>query len=72
MYEIAMNGKNYKSNNIEKMKKMKWIHFKNVFSKRKLKTIQAIEYIKEGCLIRMSKKLEIEIEIIKKIKLGLS
>ena len=47
---------------------MKWIHFKNVFSKRKLKTIQAIEYIKEGCLIRMSKKLEIEIEIMKKNK----
>ena len=44
---------------------MKWVRLKQVFSKRKLKSIDAIEYIKDRYLIRISNKLEIETEIIK-------
>ena len=38
---------------------------KQVFGKRRLKSIKAIEYIQDGCLIKMSKKIEIEREIMK-------
>ena len=52
------------------------MRLKRVFGKRKLKSIDAIEYIKDGYLIRTSNKLKMEIEIIKenesRIKLGLS
>ena len=40
-----------------------------MLSKRKLKLIDAIKYIKDGCLIRISNKLEIEIEIMKENEL---
>ena len=43
---------------------MKWAWLKRVFGKRKLKSINAVEYIRGGYLIRTSDKLELELEII--------
>ena len=34
-----------------------------VFGKRRLQSIKAIEYVKDGCIIRTSDKLEMEMEI---------
>jgi len=39
-----------------------------MLSKRKLKSIDTIKYIKDGCLIRISNKLEMETEIMKENK----
>ena len=45
---------------------MKQARLKRVFGKRKLKSINAIEYIRGGYLIQTSDKLELESEIIAK------
>ena len=43
---------------------MKWVRLRKVFGKRKLKSIKAVEYIRDGYMIRTSNKLEIENAII--------
>ena len=47
---------------------MKWTQLKQVFRKKRLKLIKAVEYDKNRCLIRISNKIEMEREIIKENK----
>ena len=42
---------------------MKWAQLQRVFGKRRLQSIKVIEYIKDGYIIRMSDKLDMEMEI---------
>ena len=44
----------------QEKQKMKWVRLRKVFSKRKLKSIKAVEYVRDSCIIRTSEKLEME------------
>ena len=44
----------------QEKQKIKWARLRKVFGKRKLKSIKAMEYVRDSCMIQTSYKLEME------------